>query len=116
MTPRERKTWLASLKVGDEVAVISGGWLVGIRAITYRNDERIGFAHDRRDEQIGAVSAVNGRHRDSHGSRSIEPVTDEHRAVEAERAGRVRLARLPWHIALTRDQIARIVAIVDGAA
>ena len=116
MTPRERKTWLASLKVGDEVAVIVDGGRVEIRPVTARSELRIWLGCDRAAMLAFSVSATNGRYRDPYGSRSIEPVTDEYRAIDAEYVGRARLRQLAWWSALTRDQIARIITIVDGAA
>ena len=113
MTAKERKAWLASLKVGDEVAVYSGSDFRSIRRVACVTDRVIQWEHDRRSEQIGSVNP-NGTCTNQYGSRRIEPVTDEHRAIERDRMNLRRLELARW-LALTPDQRARIVAILDEA-
>ena len=116
MTPRERKAWLASLKVGDEVAVIGGAdmdSLIGIRTLTWITAHGLGW-RNQDHEQISSVKE-NGIENGAYGRRRIEPVTVDHRAIIAHRDGVDRLNATRWQ-ELPSHVIARVIAALDGAA
>ncbi len=98
-----RAEWLAGLKAGDEVVLISGDW-VAIHTLNTASSRGYSWRSDRLLFSIGKSGRSKGK--------SIEPVTDEHRARIAARENRSRILRID-RISLTDDQIARICAILD---
>lgn len=114
MTPRERKAWLASLKVGDEVTVIRSAREDQphiVRLIAASPDS--GYRWDGgRTADICAVEPNGRRTRPGHGSASIYPVTDAHRQAVADRNALAKLERVQWY-SVPVDQRRRISAILD---
>lgn len=107
MTNEQRKQWLATLNIGDEVAFRAGfenSWyLATIDRIT---PTRRFFCGGRQFDN-------NGRCRgDNYGAASIEPVTQEVRDAVRNRKIVRRLRDVVWSN-LSLDSLRRIVAILD---
>lgn len=114
MKPNDRKTWLASLKVGDEVTAIRNGrdeW-PNIVTLTHADPAR-GFRWYGGRTVDPCATEPNGRRTTSgHGSVAIYPVTDAHRQAVADRNALANLERVRW-CNVPIDQRRRIAAILD---
>lgn len=119
MTPpkndKARKEWLASLKDGDEVAIL------GDRQSVITIIRRCRYREEFTDDQCRRFTLATGKERDGWGNRWIVPLTDELRAqiVRDETVARARgklsrlyFARHAIDDAVTDDQALACAAIM----
>ena len=105
---KERRAWLASLKDGDEVAVVGGGSPT-IRQVVIRNNWPALRYGSR------AISLTKGGRLDLDSCCEwVVPATDEHRRSVLIGQTRIRLSSLSWATwgGVTDEQIAAIATIL----
>ena len=106
MNHQERKAWLASLKVGDEVAV-TGSYTTTIARVTRTTATLIIIGDTRYRRDNGRETPNHAWHNDY-----LKPATAAVRAEIEERKLRARSENISFR-ELSLDKIRRILAIVE---
>lgn len=105
----QRQQWLNSLKVGDEVAMIHGGW--GYRDYTIHTVSNITPS---RMIDVNRYRFNNdGRERGNHYGRKIEQVTDKIRQDILHKQAISEIRCITWE-KLTTQQLLDVLKIIQG--